>query len=86
MQGVVTAPILFAIEEFPQLREVVDRGFKNPADVDIVSVSSLLIPFELVLSLHTARECNVVCTLALNQPHHTLDLLNPLLIYTLLIT
>ncbi|XP_020102945.1 solanesyl-diphosphate synthase 1, mitochondrial-like isoform X2 [Ananas comosus] len=33
--GVVTAPILFAIEEFPQLREVVDRGFKNPADVDI---------------------------------------------------
>lgn len=38
MQGVVTAPILFAIEEFPQLREVVDRGFKNPADVDIVSV------------------------------------------------
>ncbi|XP_043689648.1 solanesyl diphosphate synthase 3, chloroplastic/mitochondrial-like isoform X2 [Telopea speciosissima] len=33
--GIVTAPILFAIEEFPQLRAVVDRGFENPADVDL---------------------------------------------------
>uniref|UniRef100_A0A5B7BME2 Putative geranyl diphosphate synthase 2 n=1 Tax=Davidia involucrata TaxID=16924 RepID=A0A5B7BME2_DAVIN len=33
--GIVTAPILFAIEEFPQLHEVVDRGFDNPADVDL---------------------------------------------------
>ncbi|KAJ3679370.1 hypothetical protein LUZ60_017381 [Juncus effusus] len=33
--GIVTAPILFAIEEFPQLGEVVDRGFKDPADVDL---------------------------------------------------
>ncbi|OAY63552.1 Solanesyl-diphosphate synthase 1, mitochondrial [Ananas comosus] len=33
--GIVTAPLLFAIEEFPQLSEVVDRGFDNPADVDI---------------------------------------------------
>lgn len=32
--GIVTAPILFAMEEFPQLREVVDRGFDNPEDVD----------------------------------------------------
>lgn len=38
MQGIVTAPLLFAIEEFPQLSEVVDRGFDNPADVDIVSI------------------------------------------------
>ena len=37
MQGIVTAPILFAMEEFPQLRAVVDRGFDNPADVDLVS-------------------------------------------------
>ncbi|XP_057970687.1 solanesyl-diphosphate synthase 1, mitochondrial [Malania oleifera] len=33
--GIVTAPILFAIEEFPQLRSVVDRGFDNSGDVDL---------------------------------------------------
>lgn len=33
--GIVTAPLLFAIEEFPHLREVVGRGFNNPADVDL---------------------------------------------------
>ncbi|KAJ3678170.1 hypothetical protein LUZ60_001973 [Juncus effusus] len=33
--GIVTAPILFAIKEFPQLGEVVERGFSNPADVDL---------------------------------------------------
>ncbi|GMP75537.1 hypothetical protein CsSME_00032587 [Camellia sinensis var. sinensis] len=33
--GIVTAPILYAMEEFPQLREVVDRGFDNPADVEL---------------------------------------------------
>ncbi|CAL5326928.1 unnamed protein product [Camellia sinensis] len=33
--GIVTAPILYAMEEFPQLRAVVDRGFDNPADVDL---------------------------------------------------
>ncbi|KAI3921771.1 hypothetical protein MKX01_005460 [Papaver californicum] len=33
--GIVTAPILFAMEEFPQLRKIVDRGFRNPADVDL---------------------------------------------------
>lgn len=34
-QNIVTAPILFAMEEFPQLQEVVDRGFRNHSDVDI---------------------------------------------------
>ncbi|KAM7270871.1 hypothetical protein ACFE04_030085 [Oxalis oulophora] len=33
--GIVTAPILFAVEEFPQLRDVLDKGFNNPANVDI---------------------------------------------------
>ncbi|KAF7142998.1 hypothetical protein RHSIM_Rhsim05G0190400 [Rhododendron simsii] len=33
--GIITAPILYAMEEFPQLRAVVDRGFHNPADVDL---------------------------------------------------
>jgi geranyl diphosphate synthase len=42
VQGIVTAPILYAIEEFPQLGVVVDRGFDDPADVDLVSIISLL--------------------------------------------
>ncbi|KAE8711385.1 Solanesyl-diphosphate synthase 1 [Hibiscus syriacus] len=33
--GITTAPILFAMEEFPQLRAVVDKGFDNPANVDL---------------------------------------------------
>ncbi|KAI3840808.1 hypothetical protein MKW92_034794 [Papaver armeniacum] len=33
--GILTAPILFAIEEFPQLQEVINRGFSDPADVDL---------------------------------------------------
>ncbi|XP_020970170.1 solanesyl-diphosphate synthase 1, mitochondrial [Arachis ipaensis] len=35
LYGIVTAPILFAMEEFPQLRAVVDKGFDNPDNVDI---------------------------------------------------
>nr|AYA62519.1 geranyl pyrophosphate synthase [Atractylodes lancea] len=31
--GIVTAPILYAMEEFPELHSVVDRGLDNPADV-----------------------------------------------------
>ncbi|KAG0451179.1 hypothetical protein HPP92_026554 [Vanilla planifolia] len=34
-QNIVTAPILFAMEEFPELREVVDRGFNRNADIDL---------------------------------------------------
>ncbi|MCL7045241.1 hypothetical protein MKW94_028378 [Papaver nudicaule] len=33
--GIITAPMLFAIEEFPQLKEVINRGFDNPANVDL---------------------------------------------------
>eukprot|EP00268_Persea_americana_P004873 TRINITY_DN1159_c0_g1_i1.p1 TRINITY_DN1159_c0_g1~~TRINITY_DN1159_c0_g1_i1.p1 ORF type:complete len:296 (+),score=66.55 TRINITY_DN1159_c0_g1_i1:1279-2166(+) len=33
--GIITAPVLFAIEEFPQLRGLVDRGFDNPSDLDL---------------------------------------------------
>ncbi|XP_054809350.1 LOW QUALITY PROTEIN: solanesyl diphosphate synthase 3, chloroplastic/mitochondrial-like [Prosopis cineraria] len=33
--GIVTAPLLFAMEEFPQLRRVIERGFDNPANVDL---------------------------------------------------
>ncbi|KAK1556336.1 hypothetical protein Q3G72_003114 [Acer saccharum] len=34
--GIVTAPILFAMEEFPQLRTVVEQGFEKSPNVDIV--------------------------------------------------
>ncbi|KAK6124062.1 hypothetical protein DH2020_042208 [Rehmannia glutinosa] len=34
LSGIVTAPILFAMEEFPELRDVVDQGFDNSANVD----------------------------------------------------
>ncbi|XP_020260577.1 solanesyl-diphosphate synthase 1, mitochondrial-like isoform X2 [Asparagus officinalis] len=33
--GIVTAPILFAMEEFPQLRDVVKQGFHKPANVNV---------------------------------------------------
>ncbi|KAG2289404.1 hypothetical protein Bca4012_029537 [Brassica carinata] len=33
--GIITAPILFAMEEFPQLRTVVDQLEKDPTNVDI---------------------------------------------------
>ncbi|CAI9760077.1 unnamed protein product [Fraxinus pennsylvanica] len=33
--GIITAPILFAMEEFPELRAVVDQGFDNPVNVDL---------------------------------------------------
>ncbi|XP_061966220.1 solanesyl diphosphate synthase 3, chloroplastic/mitochondrial-like isoform X1 [Populus nigra] len=32
--GIVTAPILFAMEEFPQLCSVIDRGFDKPENID----------------------------------------------------
>ncbi|KAG5243587.1 hypothetical protein OIU76_009506 [Salix suchowensis] len=32
--GIVTAPILFAMEEFPQLRSAIDRGFDKPENID----------------------------------------------------
>ncbi|KAG9158478.1 hypothetical protein Leryth_016136 [Lithospermum erythrorhizon] len=32
--GIITAPILFAIEEFPELRYVVNQGFEKPANVE----------------------------------------------------
>ncbi|XP_024964530.1 solanesyl-diphosphate synthase 1, mitochondrial-like [Cynara cardunculus var. scolymus] len=36
--GIVTAPILYAMEEFPELRSVVDQGLDDPANVDLVSL------------------------------------------------
>lgn len=38
LQGIITAPILFAMEEFPQLHAVVYQGFDNPENIDIVSI------------------------------------------------
>ncbi|PKI78650.1 hypothetical protein CRG98_001027 [Punica granatum] len=33
--GIVTAPILFAMDEFPELRAVVERGFEDPRNVNL---------------------------------------------------
>ncbi|PRQ29531.1 putative all-trans-nonaprenyl-diphosphate synthase (geranyl-diphosphate specific) [Rosa chinensis] len=33
--GIMTAPILFALEEFPQLGAVVEKGIDNPANIEI---------------------------------------------------
>ncbi|KAI3957090.1 hypothetical protein MKX01_004381 [Papaver californicum] len=35
IHGIITAPTLFAIEEFPQLQEVTNCGFDIPANVDL---------------------------------------------------
>ncbi|KAE8696328.1 Solanesyl diphosphate synthase 3 [Hibiscus syriacus] len=35
-QGIVTAPILFSMEEFPQLHAVVYKGFDSPENINIV--------------------------------------------------
>ncbi|CAD6341018.1 unnamed protein product [Miscanthus lutarioriparius] len=49
-QGIVTAPILFAMEEFPQLREIVEQGFDDPSsNVDVVCIESVPFSFFLVL-------------------------------------
>lgn len=47
-QGIVTAPILFAMEEFPQLREIVEQGFDDPSNVDVVCIETVTFPFFLV--------------------------------------
>ncbi|KAK4491571.1 hypothetical protein RD792_002323 [Penstemon davidsonii] len=33
--GIVTAPILFAMEEYPELRAIVDKGFEDSANLDL---------------------------------------------------
>ncbi|TVU08551.1 hypothetical protein EJB05_41960 [Eragrostis curvula] len=33
--GIITAPMLYAMEEFPELHDVVDRGFENDANVEL---------------------------------------------------
>ncbi|KAL8162495.1 hypothetical protein V2J09_013984 [Rumex salicifolius] len=33
--GIVTAPLLFAMEEYPQLRDIVQKGFDDPANMDL---------------------------------------------------
>ncbi|KAL4564137.1 hypothetical protein LXL04_028189 [Taraxacum kok-saghyz] len=35
--GIITTPILYAMEDFPELRTVVDRGLDDPANVNLVS-------------------------------------------------
>ncbi|KAI3843031.1 hypothetical protein MKX03_018286 [Papaver bracteatum] len=35
--GIITAPILLAIKEFPQLQEIINRGFNGAVDVNLGS-------------------------------------------------
>lgn len=35
-QGIVTAPVLFAMEQFPELNTLAQRSFSQPGDVDLV--------------------------------------------------
>ena len=37
----MTAPILFAMEEFPELCEIVEQGFDDPANVEMVCIESV---------------------------------------------
>ncbi|XVE88434.1 hypothetical protein DITRI_Ditri19aG0069500 [Diplodiscus trichospermus] len=46
-QGIITAPILFAMEEFPQLQAVIKQGFDNPANVETVSLLEFATPCNL---------------------------------------
>jgi hypothetical protein len=68
MQGIITAPMLYAMEEFPQLHDVVDQGFDNPANVELVSNyfnQERLLSFQLfILSTYRVKTniyivCNV---------------------------
>ncbi|KAH7435836.1 hypothetical protein KP509_06G081100 [Ceratopteris richardii] len=34
-QGIITAPIIFALEQQPQLNDLISRRFKNPGDVEL---------------------------------------------------
>jgi len=36
-QGLATAPVLFAQEDFPELRPLIDRKFSGPTDVDVAA-------------------------------------------------
>ena len=37
----MTAPILFAMEEFPQLREIIEQGFDDPSNVNMVCIENV---------------------------------------------
>lgn len=36
--GLATAPLLYAIEEFPELQALSDRNFSNSGDVELVHI------------------------------------------------
>ncbi|KAJ8767383.1 hypothetical protein K2173_017427 [Erythroxylum novogranatense] len=49
--GIVTALILFAMEEFPQLRAIVDQGFDKPESVDILTAKHAELAAQAIDSL-----------------------------------
>lgn len=37
-QGIVTAPVLFALKEFPEMAKLIEKNFKKDADLQRVRV------------------------------------------------
>lgn len=57
------------MEEFPQLRAVVEQGFDNPANVELVSLYNLLAsPESLAFLLNNLSFCQCPTTLYLKFP------------------
>eukprot|EP00457_Paulinella_chromatophora_P008076 gb/GEZN01008103.1/.p1 GENE.gb/GEZN01008103.1/~~gb/GEZN01008103.1/.p1 ORF type:complete len:416 (+),score=43.77 gb/GEZN01008103.1/:86-1333(+) len=54
--GVVTAPVLYAAQEFPELRPMIDRKFSQPGDVDLA-----LRLIQESSSLERARQLSLEC-------------------------
>lgn len=65
LQGIVTAPILFAMEEFPELRSVVDQGFEDSRNVDLVSFPSTYYQFMQVNNYRSWSESSRFSILSL---------------------
>ena len=69
-QGIVTAPVLFAMEEFPQLREIVEQGFDDPSNVDVVCIETVPFPFFLVKMLQQfgLRNVHILASVVTDVP------------------
>ncbi|KAI3879704.1 hypothetical protein MKX03_014194 [Papaver bracteatum] len=63
---IITAPILFAMEEFPQLQEIVNRGFDDPKDVDF-SLEFLGKSHGIQRAIELAKQHAYLATSAINS-------------------
>ena len=53
--GVATAPVLFAADEFPHLKPLIERKFKGPHDVETVRVHTAHICVRCLCLVGSAR-------------------------------